>query len=721
MKLIECYVNNFGKLSDFSYSFKDGLNVISEENGFGKSTLSAFIKSMLFGLEDTKRTALFENDRKKYEPWQGGAWGGSLTISSGGEEYRIERSFNKKASLDEIRIYELKTGKLTDKFSEKSPGEILLGIDRDGFERTVFLSERETDEKKSINNISAKLSRLTGVAFDMTELDNATKLLEQERQYYYKKGGSGAISDINTKISELEYRKAELLILDAKHDSDAKLISQKEGEIKELRVLAEKELENEKKNALKQDRYKEYKRKLSEIEALNEKKSEILNFFGGKIPEKETLYELSALKDEISRLNNDSLKLESELDALPRTPSDKEIDSSSLLALKIKEDRKKHEELAGEKLNTGALKAKKTKILSIIGTLLLIAGAALAFISTGFLAITALGAALLVAAIGFSKKNSALAIDEKLAILKTEIEKNESTLAEFYASYGLSGCSAEFAISEFRQRAKKKEELSLSLRDKKERLISSREKCGLIAESYPIINEYPSVELAAKIDTYLYVSSNTKRLFAECEELNKNFGFSESDEINAASRERASDALIEKERELSLLKNAFAYDEAALFELEEINSSLELLKESAEAAKYKYETIKKAKSFLEAAKDSLTSKYLGKTRDAFSKYVKTVSESVGEYGVDTSFAITKTEGGATRIKDSFSKGTQKLYDFAMRLSFADSLYEGELPFLMLDDPFAYFDDEKLASALSLLRELSKERQIVYFTASKNRA
>ena len=86
MKLIECYVNNFGKLSDFSYSFKDGLNVIQEENGYGKSTFSAFIKSMLFGLEDTKRIGIFENDRKKYEPWQGGAWGGSLTISSGSEK-----------------------------------------------------------------------------------------------------------------------------------------------------------------------------------------------------------------------------------------------------------------------------------------------------------------------------------------------------------------------------------------------------------------------------------------------------------------------------------------------------------------------------------------------------------------------------------------------------------------------------------------------------------
>lgn len=720
MKLIECYVNNFGKLSDFSYSFKDGLNVIEEENGFGKSTLSAFIKSMLFGLEDTKKAGLFENDRKKYEPWQGGAWGGSLTISSGGEEYRIERSFFKKASLDEIKVYELKTGKLCEKFSEKSPGEILLGIDRDGFERTVFLSEREIDEKKSINNISAKLSRLTGVAFDMAELDSATKLLEAERQYYYKKGGSGAISDINERISELEYRKSELLLLDAKHEADAKSILQKEAEIKELRQLAEKELEEEKKSALREDRFLEYKTKLSEMRELKTRADEILRFFGGKLPEKETLYELASLKEEISRLNASILNVEREIDSLPPSPSEKEIEKTTHLALKIKENEKKYEKLEDEKLNTGAVKAQKIKIFMILGAALILLGIPFAFINPALLAISAIGAFLLITGLLFSKNASKQKSDTELDDLRLEIENDKISLSEFYASYGLVGCGTDFATAEFKERARKKEALLITLRDKRERLDKAREKCGEIAKTYPVTNEYPSIELNAKIDMYKYTASNLERLTVECKKLEENFNFSERDEIKAEAKPRISDTLIAKERELSLLKNAFSFDENALLELDEINSSLELLRESEAAARYKYEIIKKTKSFLEAAKDSLTSKYLGKTREAFSKYVNTVSESLGEYGVDTSFAITKTEGGATRIKDAFSKGTQKLYDFAMRLSFADSLYEGELPFLMLDDPFAYFDDAKLCAALALLHKLSEERQIIYFTAAKSR-
>ena len=546
MKLIECYVNNFGKLADFSYSFKDGLNVIQEENGYGKSTFSAFIKSMLFGLEDTKRIGIFENDRKKYEPWQGGAWGGSLTISSGGEKYRIERSFNKKAALDEVKIYDLKTGKLTDKFSEKPIGEILLGIDREGFERTVFLSEREIDEKKGINNISAKLSRLTGVAFDMTELDSATKLLDEERQYYYKKGGSGAISDIAEKISELEYRKAELSALEAKHENDAKLISEKENEINELKILSKRELEMEKRTALREERLKEYRRKLSDADNFKEKRAEILSFFGGKIPEKETLYELRALKDEISSLNNDALRLQAEIDALPEAPTEAEIDSISLLSIKTNEKRKKCEEIEKEKLNTGATQAKKLKIFTTLGAIALASGIALSFISFTFLLITAFGAALLVHSISLSKKSCGLKLEDELGEIKAQIAENEERIADFYTKYSLPSYNHELAIFEARGIAKKKEKLLISLRDKKERLLAARERCGAVAETYPIINEYPSFELASKIDAYKFAASNEARILKECEDLKRSFDFSENADWKAEARVRASELLIEK-------------------------------------------------------------------------------------------------------------------------------------------------------------------------------
>ena len=69
MILKECYVSSFGKLKDFRYNFNDNLNVINQENGFGKTTFSIFIKSMFYGLNDSKRD-VENNERKKYKPWK---------------------------------------------------------------------------------------------------------------------------------------------------------------------------------------------------------------------------------------------------------------------------------------------------------------------------------------------------------------------------------------------------------------------------------------------------------------------------------------------------------------------------------------------------------------------------------------------------------------------------------------------------------------------------
>ena len=47
MKLISLHIDNFGQFNNFDYVFEDGINQIIEENGWGKSTLAAFIMIML--------------------------------------------------------------------------------------------------------------------------------------------------------------------------------------------------------------------------------------------------------------------------------------------------------------------------------------------------------------------------------------------------------------------------------------------------------------------------------------------------------------------------------------------------------------------------------------------------------------------------------------------------------------------------------------------------
>ena len=51
MKLISCHIENFGKLSDLRVDFVDGINLFHEMNGWGKSTLAAFLRVMFYGFD----------------------------------------------------------------------------------------------------------------------------------------------------------------------------------------------------------------------------------------------------------------------------------------------------------------------------------------------------------------------------------------------------------------------------------------------------------------------------------------------------------------------------------------------------------------------------------------------------------------------------------------------------------------------------------------------
>ena len=205
MQLLECYIESFGTFKEYSHKFDRGLNCIYSDNGTGKTTLSIFIASMLYGLPDTKKQSLDENERKKYTPWQGGRFGGSLTFLARGKIYTVERTFGTKASDDLFVLRNKSSGAVSTDFSANL-GEELFGIDRDGFLRTVFLSEKNLSVKNENKSISAKLSDLVGVDGDLGGFDDALELLDKRRKFYYKQSGNCEISNIKLRITEKNRR-----------------------------------------------------------------------------------------------------------------------------------------------------------------------------------------------------------------------------------------------------------------------------------------------------------------------------------------------------------------------------------------------------------------------------------------------------------------------------------------------------------------------------------
>ena len=138
MKLIECYIAGFGALRDQSYRFDQGLTVFFRENGAGKSTLAAFLKAMLYGMPSYKLNSKGFEDRRHYFPFDGGAYGGSLTVSFQGEEYCITRRFDAKSEVKDAMSVTCQ-GAPTDILG-KVPGRTIFQVDSDSFERTAFFT-----------------------------------------------------------------------------------------------------------------------------------------------------------------------------------------------------------------------------------------------------------------------------------------------------------------------------------------------------------------------------------------------------------------------------------------------------------------------------------------------------------------------------------------------------------------------------------------------------
>ena len=100
----------------------------------------------------------------------------------------------------------------------------------------------------------------------------------------------------------------------------------------------------------------------------------------------------------------------------------------------------------------------------------------------------------------------------------------------------------------------------------------------------------------------------------------------------------------------------------------------------------------------------------------FNGYISAITN--GQYdkvSLDDKFVLRLHEKNSYREFDYFSKGLTDLSMFCLRLSLIDTMYGENLPFLILDDPFVNYDNQKMQTALQLLSERSKKCQIIYFT------
>ncbi len=206
MKLVSVSITAFGKLKNVAFNFADGTNILQQANGFGKSTLCAFVRAMLYGLSygykivDGVRT----NDVTKYMPWDAtGRFGGSMEIAHNGKNYRIERFFGATAKSESCVVVDLATGK---QLNIANPGEHFLGLTVDSFDRCTYLPQEYVAIVPN-ENFDAKLANLVeDSALDYDKLQE--KLRAYKKTLKHERGIGGEIPTLENEIYQLNRKLA---------------------------------------------------------------------------------------------------------------------------------------------------------------------------------------------------------------------------------------------------------------------------------------------------------------------------------------------------------------------------------------------------------------------------------------------------------------------------------------------------------------------------------
>ena len=234
MRLISCHVDNFGGLHNFDHNFDDGLNIVLEDNGWGKTTFAAFLKAMIYGFDSRRSKDVTENERLRYMPWQGGKYGGYLVFEAEEKQYRIERTFGETPRFDRAKIMDLQTH-MQSKLNPDELGEYLFHLDANAFQRSVFINQNGIlMEGNAASSIHTRLNALISQANDLAAYDGAITELTQQIKVYEKTGNRGLLGDVGRAISEKEKIRDQLAI-DIRHQDENRVrIAQIDQQLSEM-------------------------------------------------------------------------------------------------------------------------------------------------------------------------------------------------------------------------------------------------------------------------------------------------------------------------------------------------------------------------------------------------------------------------------------------------------------------------------------------------------
>ncbi|WP_130869606.1 ATP-binding protein [Intestinimonas massiliensis (ex Afouda et al. 2020)] len=713
----------FGGLDHRELTLKDGLNIITAPNEGGKSTWSAFLRAMFYGINTKERDKQnYIAEKNRYQPWSGAAMEGVLDLEWKGQAITLRRGQKGNTPFGAFEAVYTGTGEQVPGLTGDTVGETLLGVPREVFERSAFVGQGGT----AIDGAPALEARIAALAssgeedVSYSQVERVLRDWRNRRQH----NRTGLIPKLEGELAEIEntlarQSKAFRLSQEAKRELDR---LQTEHKL----LLSERQAHLVRAMAARRQKWEAGQQALAETRAQVEALQAELNRYGAP-PDGETLRRAQEELNYLNTLHSNQKLAENQLEEARTEEAETKAAAVDPLFPDLTPDEAWQQasadaETVGRAVRTGGLTGGGAAALVLAAAAL---GLALAKVlpalwmgaaACGVLA--AAGVGLLVAAAA-KKKGAERARADVLERYSANTPDDILTRANVYRERCVVAAEA----------ARRREAVEQSLAELTARDQDTKTKLLALVHTFaPTVTDTfgvsAAISRALNLDQRLAtakVKLEGARTLADSlpkpeDGLEDNGVVPRFDPAETAARLEAA------ESELTRLRGGLALAQGELNTLgdrEELTARREAVVEELERRRKEYDALTAALEALEKGHAGLQARFSpALNRRAGELLSKLTGGKYDKVSLTREFEALAEEhdGLLPRRALVLSRGTADQLYLAVRLAVCQLVLPGEDPCpLVLDDALANFDDERMALALDTLAELGQERQILLFT------
>ena len=691
----------FGKLEHETLKLEPGLNIIEAPNEWGKSTWCAFLVSMLYGIDTRARTtSSVLADKDRYAPWSGAPMAGRIELNWNGRDITIERRTTGRLIFSDFRAYETDTGLDIPELTAGNCGQMLLGVERSVFVRAGFLKLADLPVTQD-DALRRRLNNLVTTGDESGAGDKLAETLKDlKNKCRYNKTGLLPQAEnerdlLRSQLNDLYdlQKKAELTRAEQKDLEDQ--IAALENHAAALKYAASLE------NATRTEAALAAREQAQQT--LAEKEAACTN-----LPAKA---EAAQTADRAQKLQEQWLDLQTEAASLPQKPAEPAVpphySGIADVVAAAQEDVTKR---------TALTTRKRGRIATIVLVLAAIACGAVGYVIGGNIPLIAGGAAAailvstaIVTAVLRSKKlrNELAALDQRHPGLTPDAWVSDAQkYAALQATYQDALAKWQASSADFESRRVAVEAEIAQVTDGKG-LKDCLLRCNQVLAAWDELeNARREAQTAQTILQALQSSAQPAPKPTKPDDLS--YSAEETDRKLADARFH--------QRQLNLQLGQYLGQAETLGQESLLKARLDTLNRRIARLEDTYYALEMAQDSLREATTSLQRRFAPRiskrAQELFSKLTGGRYQRIA-LSEDLSLNASAESEDTMRSAQWRSDGTVDQLYLALRLSVAEELTP-DAP-LVLDDALVRFDDKRLATALEILRETAKDKQVILFT------